>query len=99
MMHVIFVLMNYSLIISFHNQARNMTGNGTLMWAIDNFEIRFRQTVNGIEPILQSEPALTGQYGYKFRSLVHLNGDAKAKGNHDDNILIAKSPLMYATNK
>jgi hypothetical protein len=87
-MHVIFVLfMNYALIISFHNQARNMTGNGTLMWAIDNFEIRFRQAVNGIEPILQSEPALTGPYGYKFRSLVYLNGDAKAKGNHVDSIL------------
>ena len=57
-----------------------MTGNGTIVWAIDNFEIRFRQAVNGIEPILQSEPAQTGPYGYKFRSLVYLNGDAKAKG-------------------
>ncbi|XP_028396300.1 TNF receptor-associated factor 5-like isoform X1 [Dendronephthya gigantea] len=62
-------------------QARNMTGNGTIVWVIDNFEIRFRQAVNGIEPILQSEAALTGPFGYKFRSLVYLNGDAKAKGS------------------
>ena len=59
-----------------------MTGNGTILWAIDNFEIRLRQAVNGIEPILQSEAALSGPYGYKFRSLVYLNGDAKAKGDY-----------------
>ena len=81
--NAVFVLfMKYALIISFHNQARNMTGNGTIIWAIDNFEIRFRQAVNGIEPILQSESAVTGPFGYKFRSLVYLNGDAKAKGNN-----------------
>lgn len=62
--------------------ARNITGNGVLVWAIDNFEIRFRQAVNGIEPVLQSNSAVTGPYGYKFRSLVYLNGDAKAKGSY-----------------
>ena len=69
--------MYFNILLS---QARNMTGNGTIVWVIDNFEIRFRQAVNGIEPILQSEAALTGPFGYKFRSLVYLNGDAKAKG-------------------
>ena len=75
-------MFSFSAVIYSLLQARNVTGNGTIVWAIDNFEIRFRQAVNGIEPILQSEPTVSGPYGYKFRSLVYLNGDAKAKGNY-----------------
>ena len=56
--------------------------DGTFLWKIDDFQRRFRESVEGKTISIYSPPFYTARYGYKLCARAYLNGDGPmAKGN------------------
>ena len=49
--------------------------DGTFLWKIDNFQRRFRESVEGKTISIYSPPFYTARYGYKLCARAYLNGD------------------------
>lgn len=49
--------------------------DGTFLWKIDEFERRFRESVEGKTISIYSPPFYTSRYGYKLCARAYLNGD------------------------
>ena len=54
--------------------------DGTFLWKIDNFQQRFRESVEGKTISIYSPPFYTTRYGYKLCALAYLNGNGSGKG-------------------
>ena len=58
------------------------TYNGILVWKIDEFERRRKESVDGITMSLYSSPFYTSRHGYKMCARIYLNGDGLGKNTH-----------------
>lgn len=57
--------------------------DGTFLWKIDDFQRRFRESVDGKTISIYSPPFYTARYGYKLCARAYLNGDGPmAKGKY-----------------
>lgn len=57
--------------------------DGTFLWKIDEFQRRFRESVDGKTISIYSPPFYTARYGYKLCARAYLNGDGPmAKGKY-----------------
>ena len=63
-------------------ELENANYSGTLIWKITDFTSKRHQSIVGKSVSLYSPYFYTGQYGYKMRLRVYLNGDGMGKGSH-----------------
>ena len=60
----------------------NTKYDGTVVWKIDNFNMRRKQALTGEVTALHSAPCYTSRYGYKFCARLYLNGDGAGRNTH-----------------
>ena len=56
--------------------------NGTYIWKIDRYSLRFQEAVAGKTPSIYSPPFYIGRFGYKVCARLYPNGDGIGKGTH-----------------
>ena len=56
--------------------------NGTYIWKIDRYSLRFQETVAGKTLSIYSPPFYVGRFGYKVCARLYPNGDGIGNGTH-----------------
>uniref|UniRef100_H2YBL8 MATH domain-containing protein n=1 Tax=Ciona savignyi TaxID=51511 RepID=H2YBL8_CIOSA len=69
--------------VDLRNQVLESTNySGVMVWKIQNYSRRKRESVSGRTLSLYSQPFYTSRYGYKMCARIYLNGDGMGKGTH-----------------
>ena len=56
--------------------------NGTLLWKINNVQLKMEEAKNGKQTSFYSPPFYTDRYGYKMCARIYLNGDGNGRNTH-----------------
>ena len=56
--------------------------NGTLLWKINNVQLKMEEAKNGKQTSFYSPPFYTDKYGYKMCARIYLNGDGNGRNTH-----------------